>query len=118
MHPYSSRTVGVTTASRWPRRTGSAAQVPLLVGPAVAGPKNDLGAIGGGGTVRVQAQPGLDAGDGAVSVEIPLLVGLPVAVPDDDIGAVAGALAVRVQALVAVHLQLLTRGVRPPLVRV
>src|SRR6266540_3331648 len=81
-----------------------AAQAPLLVGAAVAGPENDLRAVGGAGTVGVQAQPGLFTRDSAVGVDVPLLVGLAVAVPDHHGGAVAGSPAVGVQAFAAVHL--------------
>src|SRR5689334_17182056 len=93
----------------------SAAQGPLLVGLAVAGPQLQLGAVGGGGAAGVETQPGLDAGDGAVGVEVPLLVGLAVAVPDDDGGAVAGASAVGVQTLVTGEHELPV-GVGPALV--
>src|SRR5437762_12026301 len=89
---------------------------PLLVGAAVAGPQDDLRAVRGAGAVGVHTQPGLHAGDRAVGVDVPLLVRLAVAVPDDDSGAVGRALAVGVQALVAVHLELLARRVRPRLV--
>ena len=47
---------------------------PLLVGAAVAGPEGGPGAVGGAGGVGVEAQSGLDAGDGAVGVDVPLLV--------------------------------------------
>src|SRR2546429_6420978 len=45
--------------------------------------RSDLRAVGGGGAVGVQAQSGLDTGDGAVGVEVPLLVGQAGAVLDD-----------------------------------
>src|SRR5690242_8830767 len=68
--------------------TRSGAGAPPLIGPAVAGPEDDLRAVGGGGGVRVHAQPGLHPGDGAGGVDGPLLVRLAVAVPDDHRGAV------------------------------
>src|SRR4051812_36987128 len=46
---------------------------PSLVALAVAVPQFDRGAVAGGGTGDVEAQSGLDAGDGAVGVEVPLL---------------------------------------------
>src|SRR4051812_10974455 len=88
------------------RAGGSSATSPSLVVPAVAGPEDQLRAVGSRGAVGVQAQARLHAGDRAVGVEIPLLIGLPVAVPDDRRGAVGGALAIGVEALVAIHLQL------------
>ena len=99
-------------AGGWRRRLA-----PLLVGLAVAGPQDDLRAVGGGGAGGVQAQPGLHTGDRAVGVDVPLLVGLTVAVPDDHLGAVGTTLAVRVQTLTAEHLQLAARRVGPGLVR-
>ncbi|GAB3837411.1 hypothetical protein GCM10027610_039460 [Dactylosporangium cerinum] len=49
--------------------TVSGAQAPLLVGGAGAGPELAFRAIGGGEGAGVQAQPGLDPGDGAVGVD-------------------------------------------------
>src|SRR5690348_5109065 len=99
-------------------RPGLVAQAPLLVGAAPAGVELEFRAVGGTGAGGVDAQSRLDTRDGAVGVHVPLLVGLPVAVPDDDRRAVGGTPAVGVQALVAVHHQLLTRRVAPPLVAV
>src|SRR5205823_4909799 len=72
---------------------------PLLVAAAVAGPQLDLRSVRGPGAGRVQAQAGLDAGDGAVGVDRPLLVGPAVTGPDVDLGAGAGALTAGVQAV-------------------
>src|SRR3954454_10664998 len=104
--------------TRWsgPHGAASAAQGPLLVGAVEALPELDLGAVGGAERAGVQAEPGLHAGDGAVGVDVPLLVVLAVAVPDDRGGAVGRAASGGVQTLVAVDLQLLARGDRPPLV--
>src|SRR3990170_1141135 len=82
------------TAARRPSRAR-----PSLVGLAVAGPEDQPRPVRGGGLVDVQAQSGVDVGDGAVGVEGPLLVVLPVAGPDDHLGAVGGALVVGVEAL-------------------
>src|SRR5947209_6261006 len=95
------------SAAARPRRNldmtgGPFSRGPLLVARAGAGGELDQGAVGGGGSGDVEAEPGLDPGDGAVRVRGPLLVGLAVAVPDDDLGARAGALAAGVQAAGAV----------------
>src|SRR4051794_2617785 len=95
---------------------GSLAYAPLLVGAAVAGPELEQRAVRGPVPAGVEAQPGLDAGDGAVGVDVPLLVGAGVAVPDDRRGAVGRSLAGGVQAL-AGHDELLARREAPPLVR-
>src|SRR4029078_11158585 len=109
---------GGTQASRSaPLRGRSGAQAPLLVSAAVAGPQDDLRAVGGGGAVGIDAQSRLDVRDGAVGVEVPLLVDPAVAVPDDDHGAIGRARPGRVQTLVADPGQLLASGVGPPLVR-
>src|ERR1019366_3431930 len=72
---------------------------PLLVALAVAGPQFDGGAVGGGRSGHVEAQAGLDAGDGAVGVDVPLLVGAAAAGPDIDLGAGAGPVVEGIQAL-------------------
>src|SRR3954471_10720726 len=97
--------VGRSASER--RRAGSGPHTPLLVGSAVAGPEDDLCAVGGGGPGGIAAQPGLHSGDRAVGVDVPLLVGLTVAVPDDDRGTVGGSPGRGVEALVPVHHQLL-----------
>src|SRR5581483_211641 len=92
---------------------------PLLVGLAVAGPQLGQGAVGGAGAGDVQAQPGLDAGDGAVGVEVPLLVGLAVAGPDLHLRAGCGLVVEGVQAhlaATAVHGELASGSVGPDLV--
>src|SRR3954451_13921218 len=98
-----------------PRRLASATQAPLLVRASMARPNDYLRTVRRAGTVGIQAQAGLHAGDTAVGVDVPLLVGLAVAVPDDHLRAVARPLPVGVEALVAVHLQLLAGGVGPAL---
>src|SRR5690242_7031203 len=102
-----------TARRRW--RVASVAQAPLLVGAAVAGPEDDLRAVGRTGGVGVQAESGLHTGDGAVGVDVPLLVGLSVAVPDDDGGAVGGAPVAGVEALGAIDRQLFAGRGRPAL---
>src|SRR5919198_1282828 len=77
---------------------GPLSKGPLLVAAAAAGPQLDLCAVGGAGAGDVQAQSGLDTGDGAVRVEGPLLVGAAVAGPGDHRCAVGGAPAGGVQA--------------------
>src|SRR6185295_7258768 len=116
--PGRGRLIRASLKDRIKRPTiGSVAEAPLLVGAAVARPKDDLCTVGGARAVRVDAQSGLDVRDGAVGVDVPLLAESAGAVPDDDHGAVGRAPAGRVQALVAVHRQLLARGIGPPLVR-
>src|SRR5690606_41416506 len=97
---------------------GASAELPALVGTAVAGPQDHRGAVGGGGALHVQAQARLEAGDGAVGVEFPALVGAAVAFPQDRRGAVAHAVVLGVKAparAAGVDAQLSRRGVRPPL---
>src|SRR3954452_17481194 len=57
----------------------STCEAPLLVGAAVAGPNDDLRAVGGALAVGVQALARLCPGDGAVGVDVPLLAALTVA---------------------------------------
>ena len=100
---------------------GRAAKRTMAIAGSIAGwcrrgrTRGEPGAVGGAAAVGVEAQSGLDAGDGAVGVDVPLLVVLVVAVPDDDGGAVGGAASAGVEALVAVDDQLLARGVGPGL---
>src|SRR5690348_15155776 len=89
---------------------------PLLVVLAVAGPDDDLAAVGGAVVVDVEALVRAHGGDAAVGVEAPLLVVLAVAVPDDHAAAVGGRRAVDVEALVAVDPQLTGAGGGPLLV--
>src|SRR4051794_29936232 len=90
------------------------AEGPLLVVGAGAGGELEWGAVGGGGSGDVEAEPGLDAGDGSVGVERPLLVVLTVAVPDDDLGTGARPPSVGVEAPRAVvDGQLAGAGVGP-----
>src|SRR6185437_6550040 len=73
-------------------------QLPLLVAAAVAGPQLDQRAVGGAGPGHVQAQPGLDTGDGAVGVDGPLLVRAAVARPDVQLSTRGGTEVGHVQA--------------------
>src|SRR6185295_11693725 len=79
---------------------------------------DQLGAVGRSSAVGVQAQPGLDSGDGAVGVDVPLLVRLAVAVPDDHGGTVGRTTTAGVQTLVAEQRELPAGGTRPTLVGV
>src|ERR1022692_624658 len=74
---------------------------PLLVGLAVARPQLGQGAVGGARARDVQAQSGLDAGDGAVGVELPLLVGAAVTGPDLHLRARRGLVVIGVHAHLA-----------------
>src|SRR6185369_6814588 len=85
---------------------------------AVAGPQLQRSAVDVAGrdvaTGHVQAQAGLNAGDGAVRVQPPLLVGASVAGPDLNLGARGGLVVVRVQALGAGIDAQFARGGRSP----
>src|SRR5690606_12770395 len=93
---------------------GSHVPRPLLVAAAAAGVQLQARAVGGPGTRRIQAQPGLHPDDAAVGPELPLLVVAAPAAVDLDHRTVSGA--ARVQALVAEDAELTGGGVGPLLV--